>query len=95
MKPKDLTKADIDAIRANPRPLHVIAADIQRAWPAARSANHPAGAYVDAMKRCTSVNGMYGADSVKSVVQYFLSNASHWRGDDARRIKDELIAMVY
>jgi hypothetical protein len=36
----------------------------------------------------------YIMDSGSSVVAYFLSNASSWRGDDARRIKAELKAML-
>ena len=34
--------------------------------------------------------GMYFYDSMASVVAYFLSNATGWRGDDARRLKAEL-----
>lgn len=36
----------------------------------------------------------YGYDSGVSVVLYFLSNASTWRGETAKRIKSELKAMV-
>ena len=36
----------------------------------------------------------YGRDDGKSIVLYFLSNATSWRGDTARRIKAELREMV-
>jgi hypothetical protein len=41
-----------------------------------------------------SVNDNYGWDSGKSVVLYFLSNASSWRGEVAKEIKKELKSMV-
>ena len=41
-----------------------------------------------------SINDKYGADSGKSIVLYFLSNATTWRGSDARRIKQELKQMT-
>jgi len=36
----------------------------------------------------------YYEDDAASVVIYFLSNATTWRGDDARRVKAELKAML-
>lgn len=50
--------------------------------------------YLDAMRSIGSMDSDYGADSAKSVVAYFLSNATHWRGDVARRIKAELREML-
>jgi hypothetical protein len=41
-----------------------------------------------------SITDNYGADSAKSVVLYFLSNANTWRGEHAKRIKAELKGMV-
>jgi hypothetical protein len=35
----------------------------------------------------------YGMDSGKSIILYFLANASTWRGDTAKRVKAELKAM--
>ena len=37
---------------------------------------------------------MYGFNTAESIVRYFLSNASTWRGETAKRIKKELKAMV-
>lgn len=72
------------------RPLYEIAKDIAANW-------HPSPAawpYWDAMRHLQSVDDFYFEDSAKSVVLYFLSNAKTWRGEDARRIKAELKAMV-
>jgi hypothetical protein len=52
--------------------------------------NHPAGHYLLAMLSLESVDDNYGADSGRSVVAYFLSSASAWRGDVARAVKAEL-----
>lgn len=74
-----------------PRPLSVIAADIIRTWP---NINYAAKPYLAAMRYLDSIEEDFGADSGKSVVLYFLSNATSWRGDDARRIKAELKKMA-
>lgn len=73
------------------RPLHVIADDIQRNW---RNVYFGAVPYLQAMRRLNLITDEYGMDSAKSVVLYFLSNASTWRGADARRIKAELKGMI-
>jgi hypothetical protein len=69
------------------RSLSEIARDIQRDWKAPYFGAIP---YIDAMARLGSINEMYYADSARSVVLYFLSNASAWRGPKAREIKAEL-----
>jgi hypothetical protein len=73
------------------RPLHEIARDIEKSW-----TNPYFGAvpYIKAMRSLTKINDSFYADSARSVVLYFLSNASTWKGDDARRIKAELKKMV-
>lgn len=52
--------------------------------------NYGAVPYLDAMRRVQSIDDMYFEDSAKSVVLYFLSNASTWRGETARTVKAEL-----
>jgi hypothetical protein len=69
------------------RPICTIADDICRTW---RKPYFGAVPYLGAMLSLDSVKDSYGCDSGRSVVQYFLSNATTWRGDDARRIKTEL-----
>ena len=73
------------------RPLYAIADDITAHWPNVYFGAVP---YLQAMRRLNAINDNYGMDSAKSVVLYFLSNATTWRGADARRIKAELREMV-
>ena len=73
------------------RPIYVIAAEIRRTW---RPVYFGAVPYLGAMTCLDSMADNYGADSARSIVAYFLSNAATWRGEDARRIKAELRAML-
>jgi hypothetical protein len=73
------------------RQLNVIATDIYRNW---KAPNYAAKPYLEAMAGLGSIDDTYGAESARSVVQYFLANTSAWRGEEARRIKAELRAMV-
>lgn len=73
------------------RPLHEIAADIRRTW--GDKIHFGAKPYLDAMGDLDKITDTYGAESAKSIVIYFLSNAGTWRGADARRIKAELNQM--
>lgn len=73
------------------RPLFEIAADIRRNWP---KVNYAAKPYLAAMGALDKITDSYYADDAQSVVLYFLSNASTWRGEDAKRIKAELKIML-
>ena len=73
------------------RPLDEIAREIIHNW---RPVNYAALPYLGAMRCLTSIDEDYGADSARSVVLYFLSNASTWRGEVAKRVKAELKAMI-
>jgi hypothetical protein len=73
------------------RPLYEIAAEIKADW---NNVNFGAVPYLDAMQSLNNVTDSYGMDSGRSIVAYFLSNASTWRGDKAREIKKELNAML-
>lgn len=73
------------------RPLYKIASEIRKAWTKVSPYAEP---YLEAMQSLDSINDNYYFDSGKSVVLYFLSNASTWRGEDARRIKAELKEML-
>lgn len=73
------------------RPLHTIAREIAADW---RKPYFGAVPYLGAMQTLHSVQDDYGADSGRSIVAYFLSNASTWRGDVARRVKAELKATL-
>lgn len=50
--------------------------------------------YLDAMESLSSVNDSYGLDSGKSIVLYFLANATTWKGEVAREIKKYLNSIV-
>jgi hypothetical protein len=69
------------------RPLYIIAADIRQNWPKPHFAAFP---YIYAMRSLNQIGEMYGLDSGVSIVAYFLANAATWRGEHARRIKQEL-----
>ena len=73
------------------RPLSIIVAEISASW---KNVNYAAIPYLSAMRSLNTIDDSYGYDDAKSVVLYFLSNATSWRGDDARRIKAELKALV-
>lgn len=73
------------------RPLYAIARDIKRDW---KKPYFGAVPYLDAMQSLQSVNDSYGMDSGRGIVLYFLSNASTWRGDQARAIKAELKGLL-
>lgn len=73
------------------RPLNEIATEISQVWAKPYFGAIP---YILAMRSVRSLSDDFGYDSAESIVQYFLANASTWRGDDARRIKAELKAIV-
>lgn len=73
------------------RPICEIAREINADW---KKVNYAAKPYLDAMYGLVSIDDNYYQDSAKSVVLYFLSNATSWRGDTARRIKAELKGML-
>ena len=72
------------------RPLYTIANEIRMDW---KKVYFGAVPYLEAMLQLQSIDDAYGMDSAKSVVIYFLSNATTWRGETARRVKAELKAM--
>lgn len=74
------------------RSLCLIAREIRKCWgPKIYFGARP---YLDAMGSLDSIDDDYGLDPARHIVRYFLANAGTWRGDDARRIKAELKAML-
>jgi len=73
------------------RPLYQIADDIEDAWEKVHYAAKP---YLQAMKCLDDINSCYGLDPAKQIVAYFLSNASSFRGPKAKKLKDELKALL-
>ena len=72
---------------ATKREICEIARDIKKEW---KNVYFGAKPYLDAMFVLTDKNSTYGYDSAKSVVLYFLSNASTFRGPKAKELKAEL-----
>jgi hypothetical protein len=70
--------------REGPRSVEEIAKEIYFVW---KKPYFGAVPYLNAMRW-----GDYGADGLESVVLYFLSNATTFRGEAARRLKAELKA---
>ena len=50
--------------------------------------------YLNAMQNLHTINDMYMYDDGKSIVRYFLANASTFKGEDAKRLKLELKSML-
>jgi hypothetical protein len=73
------------------RPISTIASEIRKTW---KQVNYAAKPYLEAMESLNTMADNYGADSAKSIITYFLCNASAYRGDDAKRIKAELKKMA-
>ena len=83
--------------KAPARSLSTIANEIRQNWKkdiSGTSLYFGAVPYLDAMSGMDKVSDNYGYDSGKSMVAYFLSNASTWRGETAKRVKAELNKMI-
>lgn len=76
----------------NARPLYEIALEVRKDWGA--KTYFGAKPYISAMSSLDKVTDSYGMDSADSIIRYFLSNASTWRGEVAKRVKAELKAMI-
>ena len=79
-------------MNTQPRSISTIAREIyslKHQWPQGRI-SIPAEAYLSPMLSLDKITDNYIEDSGYSVVAYFLSNATVWKGEDARRIKKEL-----
>jgi hypothetical protein len=75
----------------NFRNINEIATDIRNDW---NKVNYGAVPYLEAMERLTTIDSKYFFDDARSIIRYFLSNATTWRGEVAKKIKNELKLMV-
>jgi hypothetical protein len=73
------------------RSLSTIAREVRKDW---AKVNYAAEPYLAAMAQLNSINDPYYQDSGRSIVMYFLGNASSWRGETAKAIKAELKGML-
>jgi len=76
---------------AGHRSLSRIAGEIHTDWAKPYFGAVP---YLNAMFELDQVTDRYYEDDAEDVVRYFLSNATTWRGETARRIKAELKAIL-
>ena len=73
------------------RKISEIASEIEMDW---KKVNFAARPYLDAMRQLDSVTDKYYFDDARSIITYFLCNASSWRGEKAKAIKAELKGML-
>ena len=73
------------------RPLYEIVREIRKDWAKPYFGAVP---YLDAMSGLDKVTDQYICEDGKTQVIYFLSNATTWKGETARRIKAELKKMA-
>lgn len=83
-------KTNAKKVSRETRPIYEIAKEIRNDW---QNVYFGAKPYLAAMMSLNTINDNYGFDSAKMIVLYFLSNASTWKGETAKRIKKELKAM--
>jgi hypothetical protein len=73
------------------RSISSIAYDIKRVWAKPYFGAKP---YLDAMTQLGSINDKFIDDDARSIVMYFLANASTFRGNDAKVLKQELKTLL-
>lgn len=86
-----MPKTKTPALAFPVRPIHEIAAEITATWPRVYFGAVP---YLDAMRDLDAITDMYFMDSAREILQRFLGNATSWRGEDARRVKAEINALL-
>ena len=72
------------------RPIYVIAQEIRKDWAKVSPYAKP---YLEVMDCLDSIDEMYYFESAREIVLRFLCNAGTWRGETAKRIKNELKEM--
>ena len=73
------------------RPVYKIAEEILNDWTAPYFGARP---YLAAMLTINNEHEQYGQDSAKTVILYFLSNATTYRGSKAKELKKELQKLI-
>ena len=76
---------------ADHRPICEIALEISKSW---EHVTYSARPYISAMLSLNAITDRYIYDDAKTIIRYFLANATTWRGVDARRIKAELRSLL-
>jgi hypothetical protein len=73
------------------RQIYEIAREIRRDW---KKVYFGAVPYLEAMHALNDLSSHYAYEDATSIINRFLSNASAWRGETARRVKAELNTML-
>jgi hypothetical protein len=73
------------------RSISSIARDIKRVWTKPYFGAKP---YLDAMEYLDNIHSKYIYDDARSIIMYFLANASTFRGNDAKVLKQELKTLL-
>jgi hypothetical protein len=73
------------------RSLNTIHREISKDWAKPYFGAVP---YLDAMRHLDTIRDRYYFDDAETIVRYFLSNATSWKGETARAIKAELKSML-
>jgi hypothetical protein len=73
------------------RPIYTIAGEIIQDW---KKPYFGAVPYLAAMQSLDTIDDDYGYDDARTVILYFMANATTWRGAKAREIKAELKALT-
>lgn len=78
------------------RSLRTIAREINIEWAknSKNGVNYAAEPYLRAMSTLDTIKDRYFEDDAKTIILYFLSNASSYRGEVAKAHKAELKAML-
>ena len=92
VKRKELKMAAKAQTTVITRPIYAVAKDIKKEW--GDKINFAAKPYVQAMLDLNTIDDQYGAEDAKSIILYFLSNASTFRGPRAKELKAELKAIA-
>lgn len=85
-----MTTNELDPVLVQQLPtmeIFQIAAVIRKDW---KNVYFGAVPYLGSMRSMNSIRDNFGADDGRSIVAYFLSNASTWRGPVAKAVKAEL-----
>lgn len=79
------------ATQPEARSIGAVAREIRQRWAKPYFGAVP---YLQAMSYLQDKRSTHGADDAESIVLYFLSNATTFRGEDARRLKAELKSLI-
>ena len=88
---------DVFTETTGPRPIWRIAQDIDATWVDKNgkpNVNYAAVPYLEALRDLDKITDMYGCDSAKYIITYFIGNAAAFKGEAATALKNELRAIA-